>query len=75
MWTKRIHNNLAVGIQWIWKDPNYHCINCYICSVKTSGYNKKNKCKIEYSILTSTLCQVLHSAEISLRTFCLTTLS
>lgn len=33
----------------------------YFCSLKTAGYNKKNKWKIEYRSLTSAIRPVQHS--------------
>ena len=40
-----------------------HCTNCYFCLVKTSDYNKKDKCKIVYPSLPSAIRPVPHSAE------------
>ena len=53
----------------IWREPRDHCTDCYFCLGKTSGYNKKNKYKIEYPNLPSAIRPVTHSAEIPVSVF------
>lgn len=69
MWTKGTRDKLAFGIPMIWREPRSHCTDCYFCLVKTSGYNKKNKCKIEYPSLPSAIRPVPHSTEIPVPVF------
>ena len=47
MWTKGTRENMPFGIPMVWREQKYHCTDCYFCSVKTSGFNKKNKSEIE----------------------------
>ena len=54
-------------IWWMSKD---HCTDCYFCLVKTTGYNRKNKCKIKYPKQLSAINSVPHSAEIPVLDFC-----
>ena len=51
------------------REQKYHCTDCYFSFVKTSGYNKKYKWKIEYPSLPSAICPVPHSAEIPVPVF------
>ena len=51
IWNSEIQKNIA-------KTDHFYL-------VKMSGYNKKNKYKIEYPCLSSTICLVSHLAEIS----------
>lgn len=69
MWTKGTRAKLPFGIPMIWREPKDHSSDCYFCIVKTSGYNKKNKCKIEYPSLLSAIRPVPHSAEIPVPVF------
>ncbi|XP_070613747.1 uncharacterized protein [Erythrolamprus reginae] len=69
MWTKGTRDKLPFGIPMIWQEPRDHSSDCYFCIVKTSGYNKKNKCKIEYPCLPSAIRPVPHSAEIPVPVF------
>lgn len=68
MWTKGKRDKLAFGIPMIWREPRDQS-DCYFCTVKTFGYNKKNKCKIEYPSLPSAIRPVPHSAEIPVPVF------
>lgn len=69
MWTKGTRDKLSFGIPMIWREPKDHSSDCYFCIVKTSGYNKKNKCKIEYPNIPSAIRPVSHSAEIPVPVF------
>lgn len=69
MWTKGTRDKFPFGIPMIWREPRDHSSDCYFCIVKTSGYNKKNKCKIEYPSLPSAIRPVPHSAEIPVPVF------
>lgn len=69
MWTKGTRGKLPFGIPMIWREPKDHLSDCYFCIVKTSGYNKKNKCKIQYPSLPSAIRPVPHSAEIPVPVF------
>ena len=60
---------LPFGIPMFGESQRDHCADCYFGSMKTSGYNKNNKCKIEYPSLPSVLRQVSHSAEIPVISF------
>lgn len=55
---------LPFGIPMIWQEPRDHSSDCFLFIVKTSGYKKKNKCKIEYPSLLSAIHSVPRSAEI-----------
>ena len=69
MWTKGTRDKLPFGIPMVWREPRDHSSDCYFCIVKTSGYNKRNKCKIEYPSLPSAIRPVPHSAEIPVPVF------
>uniref|UniRef100_A0A6P7FIP8 Uncharacterized protein LOC114329810 n=1 Tax=Diabrotica virgifera virgifera TaxID=50390 RepID=A0A6P7FIP8_DIAVI len=69
MWTNGKRAKLPFSILMIWREPKDHSSDCYFCIVKTSGYNKKNKCKIEYPSLLSAIRPVPHSAEIPVPAF------
>uniref|UniRef100_A0A6P7GL81 Uncharacterized protein LOC114333513 n=1 Tax=Diabrotica virgifera virgifera TaxID=50390 RepID=A0A6P7GL81_DIAVI len=69
MWTKGERAKLPFGIPMIWREPKDHSSDCYFCIVKTSGYNKKNKCKIEYPSLLSAIRPVPYSGENPLPVF------
>lgn len=58
MWTKGTRDKLSFSIPMIWREPKDHTSDCYVCIMKTSGYNKKNKCKIEYPNRPSSIRQV-----------------
>ena len=64
MWTKDPHGKLTFGILYFawakWDIPNT-IAQTYFYSVKTAEYIKKNKCKIEYPNLPSTIHPVLYS--------------
>ena len=74
IWTKGTLDKLPFGIPMFWREPRDHCADCYFGSKKTWGYNKNNKCKIDYPSLPSVLRQVSHSAEIPVISFRSTTL-
>ena len=69
MWTKETREKLAFGIPMIWREQKDHSTDCYFCLVKTSGFNKKNKSKIEYPNLLSAIRPMSHSAEILVPVF------
>ncbi|XP_039967827.1 sodium- and chloride-dependent GABA transporter 1-like [Bactrocera tryoni] len=69
MWIKGTRDKMPFGILMSWREPRDHSSDCYFCMVKTSGYNKKNKCKIEYPSLLSAIRPVPHSAEIPVPVF------
>ena len=53
----------------VWREQKYHCTDSYFCLVKTSGFNKKNKSKIEYPNLPSAIRPMPHSDEIPVPLF------
>ncbi|GLV45731.1 hypothetical protein CBL_02751 [Carabus blaptoides fortunei] len=57
---------MPFGISMVWREAKDHTD---ICTVKTSGYNKKNKCNIEYPNLPSAIRPVPHSPEIPVPAF------
>ena len=69
MWTKGTRDKMPFGIPMIWREARDHSDDCYFCTVKTSGYNKKNKCSIEYPSLPSAIRPVPHSFEIPVPVF------
>ena len=69
MWTKGTRENLAFGIPMVWQEQKYHSTDCYFCLVKTSGFNKKNKSKVEYPNLLSVIRPMPYSAEIPVLVF------
>lgn len=69
MWTKGTRKKLPFGIPMVWREPKDHLSDCYFCIVKTSGFNKKNKHKIEYPSLPSAIRPVPHSAQIPVPVF------
>ncbi|GLV37563.1 hypothetical protein CBL_20375 [Carabus blaptoides fortunei] len=69
MWTKGTRDKMPFGIPMVWREPKDHTDYCYFCTVKTSGYNKKNKCNIEYPNLSSAIRPVPHSPEIPVPAF------
>ena len=62
--TKGTREKLAFGIPMVWREQKDHCRDCYFSLVKTSGFNKKNKSKIEYPNLPSFIRRMPHSDEI-----------
>lgn len=60
MWTKVKCEKLEFGNLMIWWEPKDHYTNRYFSVVKTSGYSKKNKSKIEYRNIRP----VSHAADI-----------
>ena len=62
--TKGTREKLAFGIPMVWREQKDHCTDCYFSLVKTSGFNKKNKSKIEYPNLPSAIRTMPHSDEI-----------
>lgn len=69
MWTKGTREKLSFGIPMVWREQKDHSTDCYFCLVKTSGFNKKNKSKIEYPNLPSAIRPMPHSAEIPVPVF------
>ncbi|GBL73283.1 hypothetical protein AVEN_159324-1 [Araneus ventricosus] len=63
MWTKERPDKFPFSLLMIWGESRDHLSDCYFCIVNTSGYNKKNKCKIDYSSLPSGMRPMLHSVE------------
>ena len=61
MWMKGTHGKFP--------SARDHSSDCYFCIVKMSGYNKKNKCKVEYPSLPSAVHPVPHSVEIPASVF------
>ena len=55
MWTKGKREKMPFGIPMIWREPNDHLTDYYFCIVKTTGYNSKNKSKMEYLSLSSAM--------------------
>ena len=64
MWTKGTRDKLAFVIPILWREQKHYCTDCYFCLVKTSGFNKKKKSKIEYANLPSAIKPVPHLNEI-----------
>ena len=69
MWTKGTREKLAFGIPMVWREQKDHSTDCYFCLMKTSGFSKKNKSKIEYLNLLSAIRPMPHSAEIPVSVF------
>ncbi|XP_069623312.1 uncharacterized protein [Ranitomeya imitator] len=69
MWTKGTREKLAFGIPMVWREQKSHSTDCYFCLVKTTGFNRKNKSKIEYPNLPSAIRPMPHSAEIPVPVF------
>ena len=63
MWTKGTLDKLPFGVPMVWRKLKDHCTVCYFYLLKISGYNKKNKWKMEYPSLPSAIRPVPHSAE------------
>ena len=59
-------DKLALGEPMMWQEPKDQCTYCYFYFVKTSGFNKKNQCKIEYPNLPLAKYSMIHSAKILL---------
>src|SRR6218665_1811587 len=69
IWTKATRDKLTFGIPMVWREPKNHRTDCYFSLVNTQGYNKKNKCKMEYPSLQSAIRSVPHSSEIPVPVF------
>lgn len=68
-WTKGTREKMSFGIPVVWRKQKDHSTDCYFCAVKTSGFNKKNKSKIEYPYIPSAIRPIAHSAEIPVPVF------
>ena len=69
MWTKGTREHMPFGVPMIWMEPKDHSTDCYFCSVKTSGYNRKNKRSIQYPNIASAVRPIDHSEEIPVPVF------
>ena len=48
----------------IWHEQTNHTDDCYFCSVKVTGFNKRNEKEIIYPNMISAIRPVLHNSEI-----------
>jgi len=66
MWTKETHERMPFGILMVWREQKNHST---VIFVKTLGFNKKNKSKIEYPNILSAIRPMPHSADIPVPVF------
>ena len=69
MSTKETREKMPFWILMVWREQKDHSTDCYFYSVRTSGFNKKNKSKIEYPNTPSAIRPMPHSAEIPVPVF------
>ncbi|KAL4711555.1 hypothetical protein ACJJTC_003572 [Scirpophaga incertulas] len=65
LWFKSKKIAFRFGIPMIWCEQKNHTSDCYFCLIDVKGFNTKNKKKISYPNLDSTIHPVSHSSEIS----------
>ena len=60
---------LKFGIPMVWREPSNHSDDCYFCSCKVRGYNRKNKKSISYpENIPSAIRPVPHGPDIPVPT-------
>ena len=60
---------LPFGVPMVWREPTNHVTDCYFCMVNTTGVGKKNRHKITYPNIPSTMRPVPHSEEVPVPVF------
>jgi len=53
MWTKGTRDKFTFGVSMVWRESKDPCTDCYFCLVNIQLYNKKDKCKMDYTSLRS----------------------
>ncbi|GFT99819.1 uncharacterized protein NPIL_27951 [Nephila pilipes] len=64
LWFKGKKNSFRYGIPMVWRERKNHTIFYYFCSVDGRGFDKRDKNKISYHNLDSSVRPVSHSSEI-----------
>lgn len=62
-WAKS-NGHFTFGRPMIWRDPNNHETNCYICKTTVHGFSRKNKQSIRYAVVDSVDLLVPHSSHL-----------
>ena len=64
-WAAGKKKSLRFGIPMVWREQQNHTDDCYFCSCKVTGFNKKNKKSIEYpNNIRSAIRPVPHGPDI-----------
>jgi len=58
--------SMPFWVPMIWSELKYHITDCYFCFVDIKSLNSKNKLKVQYPNLPSTIWPIAHSDESSL---------
>ena len=53
----------------LWREPQNHLSDCYLCAVKTTGLTSKTRSSVECPSLPSAIQPVPHSGELPILTF------
>lgn len=67
-WTKGKKKALPFGVPMVWREPKNHSDDCYFCSCKIQGYNKKNQKGIVYPNVPSAIKPVPHGIDVPIPT-------
>ena len=68
-WTNGTRKSFRFGIPMVWREPQNYSDDCYLCSIDTTGLNKKNHKSKNYPCLNSAIRSVPHSNEVLIPLF------
>ena len=68
-WTKGKRTHLSFSTPMVWREPMDHTPDCYLCQVKTVGYNERTRHKIKYPSLKSAILPIPHSDQAPILVF------